>query len=246
MTHRRKNLRDRRRHPGPALVLFLGVPAAAVVCQPCALAGELSGIATLTSQYIYRGLASSDGNPALQAGLDYETDSGFFAGAWVSTIDLPSPDGSRDAELDYYAGYHYAPDRPLSVAVSLARYTYPGSEADRSYDYTEALVALTLHERYSIEFGYSGDIYGRDAIGRHLELRADWPLESAWVIDAGAGLSDLADLGASRFAYWDVGASARFSRLTVDLRWYDNEMPGGFFAYLSAGSQFVVSLSASF
>ena len=225
---------------------FLGVLAAVVMSQPRALAGELSGIATLTSQYIYRGIASSDGNPAVQAGLDYETDSGFFAGAWASTIDLPSPDGSRDAELDYYAGYHYAPDMPFAVAVSLTRYTYPGSEADRSYDYREALVALTLHEHYSIEFGYSDNIYGRDAIGRHLELRADWPLERAWVIDAGAGLSDLEDLGASRFAYWDAGASARFSRLTVDLRWYDNQVPGGYFAYLSAGSQFVVSLSASF
>ena len=224
----------------------LGVLAAVVVSQSCALAGDLSGIATLTSQYIYRGLASSDGNPALQAGLDYETESGFFAGAWTSTVDLPSPDGNRNAELDYYAGYHYAPETPFSVAVSLARYTYPGNDADRSYDYTEALVTLTLHKRYSIEYGYSDDIYGRDAIGRHLELRADWPLESAWVINAGAGLSDLEDLGASRFAYWDVGASARFSRLTVDLRWYDNQTPGGYFAYLSAGSQLVVSLSTSF
>jgi uncharacterized protein (TIGR02001 family) len=225
---------------------LVGVFAVAVAFHPCARAGEFSGIATLTSQYIYRGFASSDGDPAVQAGLDYEADSGLFVGAWASTIDLPSPGGSRDLELDYYAGYHYAPDKPVSASFSLARYSYPGSSADRSYDYTEALVSLALRNRYSIEFGYSNDVYGRDAIGRHVELRADWPLESAWVIDAGAGLNDLEDLGASRFAYWDVGASARFSRLTLDLRWYDNQTPDGYLAYQSAGSQFVVSLSASF
>jgi hypothetical protein len=32
----------------------------------------------------------------------------------------------------------------------------------------------------------------------------------------------------------------------VDLRWYDNERIGGFLRRLSAGSQFVVSLSLPF
>lgn len=219
---------------------------AASAVNSFAHAGELSGIATLTSQYIYRGLASSDGNPALQAGLDFDSDSGFFVGAWASSIDLPSPDGDRDIELDYYAGYELASDKPVSVSLSLVRYSYPGSRADRSYDYTEALLSMSLHKRYSIEFGYSDDVYGRDAIGRHVDLRADWPMQSAWVVNAGVGLNDLKDLGASRYLYWDVGASARYSRLTIDLRWYDNEEPGDYFAYLSAGSQFVVSLSASF
>lgn len=219
---------------------------AAMSGDPSANAGELSGIATLTSQYIYRGLASSDGHPALQAGLDFESDSGLFVGAWASTIDLPSPDGGRDMELDYYAGYEYASAKPVSVSLSLVRYSYPGSSADRSYDYTELLLGMSLNKRYSIELGYSDDLYGRDAIGRHVELRGDWPLRSAWVVNAGVGLNDLEDLGASRYLYWDVGASARFSWLTVDLRWYDNEDPGYYSAYLSAGSQFVVSLSASF
>lgn len=225
---------------------FACLLGAAMSGSPSAGADELSGIATLTTQYIYRGLASSDGNPALQAGLDFESDSGLFAGAWASSIDLPSADGGRDTELDYYAGYEYAPDNPLSMSVSLVHYSYPGGSADRSYDYTELLLGMSLQKRYSIEFGYSNDVYGRDAIGRHVELRADWPLQSAWVVNAGVGLNDLEDLGASRYLYWDVGASARYSWLTVDLRWYDNEEPDGYFAYISAGSQFVVSLSASF
>lgn len=225
--------------------LLLALAPIAVGLPPTALA-EFSGVVTLTSEYVYHGQALSGGNPALQLGLDYEHDSGIFAGVWAGTVDLPNPTGRRDVELDYYAGYHYEPDGPLSLSASLMRYTYPGQSGFIDYDYTQAVITAALHQRYSIEFGYSPEVYGFESIGRYWELRSDWPLRSGWVIGTGLGLNDIRDLGASRYLYWDVGASARFSRLIVDLRWYDNESPGGFFQRLSADSRFVVSLSLPF
>ena len=207
---------------------------------------ELSGSVTLASEYIYRGQALSGGNPAIQAGIDYEHDSGFFVGAWTSTVDLPNPTGRRDAELDYYAGYHYSPESPLSVSLSLLRYTYPGQTGVFDYNYTEALIGLTWDDRYSIEVGYTNSLYGFDAVGRHAELRGDLPLRNAWVVSAGLGYNNIADVGTSSYWYWDLGTSARFSRLTVDLRWYDNETPEGFLGRLSAGSSLVASLSVAF
>jgi len=215
-------------------------------CGHPAQGSELSGNVTLTTEYIYRGQALSDGNPAIQAGIDYDHDSGFFAGAWASTVDLPNPTGRRDAELDYYAGYHYAPESPLSTSVSLVRYTYPGQTGAIDYNYTEALVVVAWDDRYSIELGYTNSLYGFDAMGRHAELRGDWPLRNGWVVGAGLGYNDIADVGTSSYSYWDLGVSARFSRLTVDLRWYDNETPEGFLGRLSAGSNFVASLSVTF
>ena len=44
-----------------------------------ARASEFSGRATVTSQYIYRGLSVSDGDPAFQLGLDYAHDSGLLS-----------------------------------------------------------------------------------------------------------------------------------------------------------------------
>jgi len=207
---------------------------------------ELSGSITLASQYIYRGQALSDGNPALQAGIDYDHDSGFFAGAWASTVDLPNPTGRRDAELDYYAGYHYAPESSLSASLSLVRYTYPGQSGPIDYNYTEALAVLGWNDQYSLELGYTDSVYGFDAMGRHAELRGDWPLRNAWVVSAGLGYNDIEELGTTSYWYWDLGASARYSRLTVDLRWYDNDTPTGFLARLSAGSELVASLSVAF
>ena len=211
-----------------------------------AAASELSGIVTLTTEYIYRGQSKSDRNPALQAGIDYEHDSGFFGGAWASTVDLPNPTGRRDAELNVYAGYHFESESPVSASVSLVHYTYPGQTGVVDYDYTEAIIVAAWKERYSVEFGYTDDLYGFDVPGRHAELRGDWPWIGGWVVSAGAGYNDIEETTTSSYWYWDLGASARFSRLTVDLRWYDNEKPRGRFYWLSAGSRVVVSLSAAF
>lgn len=211
-----------------------------------AAASDLSGIATLTSEYIYRGQAVSDGDPALQLGLDYEHDSGLFAGAWASTIDVRTAFGERDTELDFYVGYHYAPESPLALTATLVRYTYPGQSAAVDYDYNEALFTVTLGGRHSAELGYTANLYGLGRTGRHWELRSEWPLAAAWVVSAGLGRNDLADFAASPYYHWDIGASARFSRLTADLRWYGNERHTSGVGGQSAGSQFVISLSVAF
>ena len=234
----------------PSLNIFRYIAAVTVLgCQfhpAAAVASEFTGIASLTSEYIYRGLAQSDGNPAFQLGLDYEFDAGIFVGAWASTIDLQSALGQRDTELDLYLGYHYESEAPLSATITVLRYTYPGQTGSHSYNHNEVLVSTTWRERYSIELGYTNDLYGLGQIGRHWELRSEWPVANAWVISAALGRNDLSNIGVSRYLHWNVGASARFSRLVLDLRWYDNETPDGFAALISAGSQFVVSLSTAF
>ena len=228
-------------------VTLTALMASLAIVWPVAASGsDLSGSVTLASQYIYRGQALSDANPAIQAGIDYTHDTGFFTGFWASTVDLPNPAGRRDAELDFYAGYLFAPESAFSASLSLTRYTYPGQSGPIDYDYTEALFVATYADRYSIELGYTGSLYGFDAPGRHAELRAEWPLRNAVVVGAGVGYNDIEEIGTSSYWYWDLGASARFSRLTADLRWYDNQTPRGFLGRLSAGSQVVLSLSIGF
>ena len=227
---------------GAMVLTIVGGP----VCTMTAAASEFSGVATLTTEYIYRGLEMSDGDPALQLGLDYLHDTGLFVGVWASTIDIRSAMGERDTELDYYGGFHYAAESPFTATITVLRYSYPGQTGMHSYDYTEVLVGATWRERYSIELGYTSDLYGLDRIARHWELRSEWPVANAWVIGAALGGNDMSDAGVSHYLHWDVGASARFSRLTFDLRWYDNEQPDGFAALSSADSQLVLSISAAF
>jgi len=207
---------------------------------------EISGRVTLASEYVFRGKALSDGNPALQAGVDYEHRSGFFFGAWTSTLDLVSPTGRRDVELDYYAGWHFAGESRIGAALSITYYTYPGQTGTFDYDYNEVSASMTYDGRYSLEFGFTDDLYGFGVDSRHVEARVDWPLRNAWVISGGIGLNDYSNLGSSRYAFGDLGISSRFGRVTIDLRWYDNERPGGFQGQVSAGSRLVGALSLGF
>ncbi|HKJ18422.1 MAG TPA: TorF family putative porin [Xanthomonadales bacterium] len=226
------------------------VPAFALIfismLAPTIQASEYSISTTLTSEYIFRGLKRSDGQPALQLGVDYEHDSGVFAGVWGSTIDIQSPAGKRDLELDFYAGFHHRFQAPLSATLTLLRYTYPGQTGFHSYDYNEVLVSATWQDRYSVELGMTRDLNGLGHDSRHWEFQLDYPVANTWVLGATLGLNDMSDAGVSRYFYWDVGASVRWSRMIFDLRWFDNERPDGFAARDSAGSQWVVSFRMTF
>ena len=64
---------------------------------------ELSGNVGVVSEYLFRGLPQS-GGAAVQCGLDYASESGFYAGTWASTINFAGATGSA-AEVDFYAGF---------------------------------------------------------------------------------------------------------------------------------------------
>lgn len=220
--------------------------SAMLLCGAIAAASDLSGVVTLTSEYVYRGQTISDHKPAVSAGLDYQHDSGMFGGAWVSTIDIQTAFGQRDTELDYYLGYRFESSGSWSLAATLIRYTYPGHTGEHGYEHTELMLTAALNEHYTAEFAYTDSINGLRWSARHWGLRGEWPAATYWVVSAGAGMSDVSSPNANRFFYWDLGASIRWSRMTADLRWYDNNRVEGLLGNRAAGSRFVGSVSFGF
>ncbi len=75
----------------PALVRA----AAGLLAAACLLAGaaraEVSGSASVVSDYRYRGVSLSNGEPAAQVDLNYDDRSGAYAGAFVSNVRLGTP-----------------------------------------------------------------------------------------------------------------------------------------------------------
>ena len=57
-----------------------------------AMAGEWSANASVTNNYIWRGLTQSMNNSAVQGGIDFVSDSGFYAGTWVSNVKYEASD----------------------------------------------------------------------------------------------------------------------------------------------------------
>jgi uncharacterized protein (TIGR02001 family) len=82
------------------------------------------------SQYVFRGLTQTNEDPALQGGLDYSHDSGFYAGTWLSNISWFSdlnPGNSVSLEWDGYLGFKKSWARGITTDIGYLRYEYPGS-----------------------------------------------------------------------------------------------------------------------
>lgn len=103
------------------------LPAAAQAQEetdPPASGLDISATATVTSNYVFRGVSLSDNDPAVQGSIEVEHSSGLYAGTWASSI---ARYAGTNAELDLYAGW-----RPQMGAIDLdlgvVAYLYPGGK----------------------------------------------------------------------------------------------------------------------
>lgn len=115
---------------------FVAAPAAAQDI-------ELSGNVALTTDYRFRGVSFTDGDIALQGGIDAALPSGFYVGTWASNISGDPVFG--ELELDLYGGW--AGDvGGVSLDASLYYYVYPTGDIPGDTDYFEpnASIGTTL------------------------------------------------------------------------------------------------------
>jgi len=114
------------------LLLALLATSSAAFAQTAPAAPEVTYNVGVVSQYRYRGLAQTKGQPALQGGVDYANANGYYAGAWASTIQwikdssTSSTTYSGPTELDLYGGYKFE-SSGIAYDVGFLRYQYTGN-----------------------------------------------------------------------------------------------------------------------
>ncbi len=84
--------------------LTLGALLMGAVTAVPAFANEFTANATVTNNYVWRGLTQTENNPAVQGGFDYAHDSGFYVGTWVSNVSYETDD-AFNFEHDIYIGW---------------------------------------------------------------------------------------------------------------------------------------------
>ncbi len=199
------------------LALFAALPAGAA---------EWGGYATLTSDYVKRGVSQSDSDPAAQLGVDISFESGFFAGAWASTVDINNgPTRRRDTEINLYLGIQ----RPLGDAwlasAAIVSYDYPGQVGDVDYAYVEYKIAASYEDFIWVEYAYSPDLYSSGQHSHNVELLAEFGLAEAWSASGGVGHYDVSKLTGDDYAYWHLGATWHARYADVDIRYNDTSKP---------------------
>ena len=85
----------------------------------------------MTSDYRFRGVSRTFGDPAIQGGLDVTLPSNFYIGTWASIVDKEIFANSRGFELDIYGGYKWQLRQGLVIDVGLLQYLFP-SESEFS------------------------------------------------------------------------------------------------------------------
>ena len=141
--------------------------------SPSFLGLALGGTATLGTDYVFRGLTQTDGNPMVQAELDLTHPSGFYlstcltniswfsdqnAGVASAPVGLGAPSAvgglyrpgmqnSAAVELDLFGGYKWGFAKDWALDAGLYRYLYPGTYdnlgAYRNPSTTEAYLGLS-------------------------------------------------------------------------------------------------------
>ncbi len=100
----------------------------------------ISGSATLTSDYRFRGVSQSDEGMAIQGGFTVSHASGFYVGTWGSNLAGWGTFGGANMELDIFAGYAL-PVGEGTLDMGVTWFMYP-SGADTT-DFAELYAKLS-------------------------------------------------------------------------------------------------------
>lgn len=115
--------------------LIAAAVAGASFSMPMTAAAEISATLDIASQYIFRGIVEEQGSAAVSGSIDYEHDSGLYAGFWTGSL----PSG---IETNYYAGFaSEAGDFSYDVGVLHYRFP-PASQSGQDGFLTEAYVSV--------------------------------------------------------------------------------------------------------
>ncbi|PKO84478.1 MAG: hypothetical protein CVU17_02440 [Betaproteobacteria bacterium HGW-Betaproteobacteria-11] len=177
-----------------------------------------TGNVSLTTEYLYRGIAQTRGKPALQGGFDYAHSSGLYAGVWGSNISwLNDAGASASLEIDVYGGYKGTAG-PLGYDVGVLTYNYPGTNKPSGAakpDTTEVYGALSyqwLTVKYSVTtgslFGWTKASDGSKTKGSgYLEANAAYDLGGGWGINGHVGHQNVKDRGNASYTDYKVGVT---------------------------------------
>jgi uncharacterized protein (TIGR02001 family) len=201
---------------------FFLVSLIPIISGSISQAAEFTGYGVLTTDYVFRGVSYSDSHAAAQLGGDVAFDSGFYFGAWASTVDLTSGIGNqRDLQVDYYVGYGFDLSNRWSLGANVVSYNFPGAEGQFDYDYFEYSLSTNYDDRVWFEYSYSPDIFHTGYSTRNYELFSEWQTGAELTIGAGVGYYDVSNLSGSSYSYWQLGVTRSFRIVDVDLRYHD-------------------------
>ena len=162
----------------------------------------------VVSEYRYRGISQSRFQPALQGGVDYADKSGFYVGAWASTIKWIKDNGTAGGsingatgpvELDLYGGYKF-PLGAVAMDVGMLRYQYVNNTLAKNTAFRNAntteLYAAGTYEVFTLKYSHSlTDLFGQVGATNSSSTKGSGYLDLSATFDLGDGYSLVPHVG---------------------------------------------------
>lgn len=186
---------------------------------------DVSMNASLTTNYVWRGVSQTRNNGAIQGGLDVAHDSGLYVGVWGSNVDF---DSEASVEFDYYAGFGGNITDDVSYDLGYNTYTYPDQS---SLDFAEYYGSVSAYG-FTLGANYSNDFTGFG--GSDATLYTYVGYEYSLPMDIGLALQygnydfkdDLSVGGDDSYNDWSVGLTKELAGLEFGLTYTDTNLSG--------------------
>ena len=124
----------------------------------------VTGNVALTTDYRFRGVSLSNGDPAIQGGITVAHASGVYVGAWSSSIH--GGDVFGDQELDLFGGWSGEVTPGVTLDAGLLYYVYPSGHVGKAnYFEPYASVAGTVGPatvKVGVAYDWKQDSLGND------------------------------------------------------------------------------------
>ena len=205
-------------------IIALGLCSAPAKAQDAAsqkTGPEVAFNAALGSDYVFRGVSQTEGDPAISAGVDV-TQGLFYAGAWAGNVSFAG-DADTDAEIDLYAGV-----RPefggFNWDFGVVSYFYAGQPDGADYVELKAATSRAVGPAtLGAAIYYSPDFFGAtEDEATYAEINGAISPADKWTISAAVGRQWVS----SDFDYttWNLGAAYQLTdNLALDVRYFDTD-----------------------
>ena len=191
---------------------------------------EVTGNLGLTSDYRFRGISQSQNAPAVQGGVDYSHDSGFYVGNWNSSVSSQVYTSGAGIESDLYAGWKKDIYKGLTLDVGSYNYFYSRakSTADTgsNFDTYEGFVGLgygpvSVKYNRTLGNGYFGTANAKGT--EYYQADVAYPVASSKVsLLAHAGRTEVANSSSLNYTDYNFGVGYDLQGWNIAAKYYTN------------------------
>jgi uncharacterized protein (TIGR02001 family) len=222
--------------------------------------GEFSGTASVTNNYIFRGITQTDDDPAIQGSINYKLDTGLFGtsvygGVWGSNVNFNTGDDAH-LELDWTFGLTgEVLDTGLGWTLGAIYYHYPAEDQFNYWEFAPALSYTIGWVTAAAGLNYSPDFFNGSGDGWYPNggVKVAIPIPDNWFTLTLEGYTghqwaeDNAKFGADDYQDWKLGLSVGIKSITLSAYYTDTNLGendcGG---TNNCDARGVVALTASF